>query len=34
MGYNLNLNGDEIKHFGSELDSNESGHMARCGLHI
>ena len=34
MGYNLNLNGDEINRFGPESDLNDSGHVARCGPHI
>ena len=34
MGYNLNLNRDEISHSWSELDPNEGGHVARRGLHI
>ena len=34
MGYNLNLNGDEINRFESESDPNEGGHMARRGPHI
>ena len=29
MGYDLNLNGDEINNFGQESDPNEGGHMAR-----
>ena len=31
MGYNLNLNGDEINCFGPESDLNEGGHVARRG---
>ena len=34
MGYNLNLNEDEINRFRPESDSNEGGHMARRGPHI
>ena len=34
MGYNLNLNGDEINRFGLESDPNEGGHVARRGPHI
>ena len=34
MGYNLNLNGDEINLFGPESDSNEGGHVTQCGPHI
>ena len=34
MGYNLNLNGDEINHFGPESDLNKGGHVARRGPHI
>ena len=34
MGYNLNLNGDEINRFRPESDLNEGGHVARLGLHI
>ena len=34
MGYNLNLNGDEINSFGLESDLNEGGHVARFGPHI
>ena len=33
MGYNLNLNGDEINRFGLESDSNEGRHVARHGPH-
>ena len=34
MGYNLNLNIDEINGFGPKSDSNKGGHVARCGPHI
>ena len=34
MGYNLNLNEDEINRFRLELDSNKGGHVARHGPHI
>ena len=34
MGYNLNLNGDEINRFGQEWDPNEDRHMAQCGSEI
>ena len=34
MGYNFNLNGDEINRFEPELDSNEDRHVARRGPHI
>ena len=33
MGYNLNLNKDEINLFGPKSDPNEGGHVARCGPH-
>ena len=31
MGYNLNLNLDEINRFGPESDLNEGEHVARRG---
>ena len=34
MGYNLNLNRDEINRFGQKLDPNEGRHVARHGPHI
>ena len=34
IGYNLNLNGDEINRFGQESDPNEGGHVARHAPHI
>ena len=34
MGYNLNLNADEINRFKPESDPNEGGHVARCRPHI
>ena len=34
MGYNLNLNGDEINRFGPESDSNEGRHVEGRGPHI
>ena len=34
MGYNLNLNGDEINRFGLESDPNKGGLVARRGPHI
>ena len=34
MGYNLNLNEDEINRFEPEWDLNEDGHMARHGSRI
>ena len=34
MGYNLNLNGDQINRFMSESDLNKGGHVARRGPHI
>ena len=34
MGYNLSLNGDEIKCFGPESDPNEGGHVGRCEPYI
>ena len=34
MGYNLNLNGDEINFFGPKSDPNVGGHVARRGPHI
>ena len=34
MGYNLNLNGDEINRFEPESDTSKGGHVARRGPHI
>ena len=34
MGYNLNLNRDEINCFELESDPNEGGQVARRGPHI
>ena len=34
MGYDLNLNEDEINHFGPESNLNEGGHVARRGPRI
>ena len=34
MGYNLNLNKDEINRFKLESDPNEGGHVRGCRLHI
>ena len=31
MGYDLNLNCDEIYRFKPKSDLNEGGHVARCG---
>ena len=34
MGYNLNLNGEEIHRFRTESDLNEGGHVAQRGPYI
>ena len=34
MGYNLNLNGDEINRYRPNSDQNAGGHVARRGPHI
>ena len=34
MGYNLNLNGDEINRFEPKSDPNEGGHVAQCWPHF
>ena len=34
MGYNLNLNGDEINRFEPESDLNKGRHVAQRGPHI
>ena len=34
MGFNFNLNGDEINCFEPEWDPNEVGHLAQRGPHL
>ena len=34
MGYNMNLNRDEINLFGPKSNPNEGGHVARYRPHI
>ena len=34
MGYNLNLNKDEINRFGLKSNLNEGGHRTQRGPHI